>query len=91
MSAAREQQDSPVGWCHSCGTVQLKSEMPESTHEYTDGAVPCCVKCLDEPWGMGVWDKGVHRDGCAWFAAARERVVEWTPDFPCDCPAQAGT
>lgn len=74
-----------VGWCHACGTVQLKRDMPEHAYDHTDAAEPCCVVCLDEPWGLGVWDKGEHGGDCAWVAAARDRTVDWTPTFQCRC------
>jgi hypothetical protein len=47
-----------VGWCHSCGTMQLKSEMPTDFVEWKNDVVPVCLDCGTEPWSTGVWDKG---------------------------------
>lgn len=77
-----------VGWCHQCGTVQLKTEMPAESLPWTDGPEPCCVECRDEPWGLGVWDKGRHLPGCPWHTAGAAREVDWTPAFDCTCAAQ---
>lgn len=78
-----ERQD--VGWCHHCGTMQLKEDMPTKELPWTDRPEPVCFECGDEPWGLGVWRKGTHSPACVWTAAARSRVVEWTPAWACSC------
>lgn len=46
-----------IGWCHSCGTVQMGDEARWLPMAW-DGNRPdwACVTCDDEPWGLGVWD-----------------------------------
>lgn len=75
-----------VGWCHGCGTVQLKSDMPLDYIEWKEATAPVCVECGAEPWSIGVWNKGEHASSCSWVNAAKRRTVDWTPDFPCNCP-----
>lgn len=74
-----------VGWCHGCGTLQLKSEMPTDFVEWAEDMLPVCLDCGAEPWSSGVWDKGAHATSCSWYAAARQREVDWSPAFACTC------
>jgi len=74
-----------VGWCHSCGTLQLKDDMPLNDLPWADGPEPVCIEGDGEPWSLGVWDKGAHTEHCAWVSAARERLVDWAPVFSCNC------
>ncbi|KQY41870.1 hypothetical protein [Cellulomonas sp. Root137] len=76
----------PVGWCHSCGTLQLREEMPTKKLPWTDGPEPVCVNDPGEPWGMGVWPKGEHLPDCPVVELARARDVDWTPTLgTCTC------
>lgn len=75
----------PIGWCHGCGTVQLKSEMPLDYIEWQEDMAPVCVECKAEPWSIGVWNKGEHEASCSWSEAASQRVVDWSPAFACAC------
>ncbi|MBT0995467.1 hypothetical protein KIN34_14365 [Cellulomonas sp. DKR-3] len=75
-----------VGWCHGCGTLQLRDEMPMAWMPWSEKVEPACVSGDGEPWGMGVWDKGEHDAACPTVAIARAREVDWTPVFDeCTC------
>ena len=54
-----------VGWCHNCGTWQLKRDSRWLHPSWSDGAGWCCVVCDDEPWGMGVWPRKAVCAECA--------------------------
>jgi hypothetical protein len=75
-----------VGWCHSCEIWQrgrharwLPMPWDGNRHDWS------CVRCEDEPWGLGVWTCGCSRhegdsedlehgiDSCQW--------EEWHPTF----------
>jgi len=85
------QSPEPVGWCHQCGTIQLKREMPMESLPWTDGPEPVCVICLDEPWGLGVWPKGDHSSTCPTIQVAKARTEDWSPILAeCDCGGNAG-
>lgn len=74
-----------VGWCHGCGTVQHKSEMPLEYIEWQEDTAPVCLECKAEPWSIGVWDKGEHGPACSWAQAASQRIIDWSPAFACSC------
>ena len=77
-----------VGWCHQCGTIQLKDDMPREWVEWAEAVEPVCVNDDGEPWGLGVWSKGEHLPDCPSVTAARERVVDWSPTLEgCGCLA----
>lgn len=79
-----------VGWCHSCGTIQLRDEMPREWMPWSEAVESACVTGDGEPWGMGVWDRGEHLTDCPAVAAARARIVDWTPVLDgCGCPGLA--
>lgn len=65
-----------VGWCHGCGTLQLRDEMPTVWLEWLERAEPVCVSGDEEPWGVGVWDEGEHNVDCPVVARARARDVD---------------
>jgi hypothetical protein len=47
-----------LGWCHSCCTFQMGDEARLLPMKWNGGKPEwACVKCDDEPWGMGVWDQ----------------------------------
>ena len=78
-----------VGWCHSCGTIQLRDEMPRQWMPWSEQIEPACVTGDGEPWGMGVWDRGEHLVDCLAVTSARARTVDWSPVFGgCGCPGQ---
>ena len=80
-----------VGWCHQCGTVQLKDDMPREWVEWAEDVKPVCVNGDGEPWGPGVWPQGEHAQDCSSVTAARERIVDWSPMLKeCGCPPVAG-
>jgi len=77
-----------VGWCHQCGTVQLKDDMPREWVEWAEAIEPVCVNGDGEPWGVGVWPEGEHAPDCSSVTAARERIVDWSPMLKgCACVA----
>ncbi len=80
-----------VGWCHQCGTLQLREEMPTEWLEWTEAVETVCVNDPGEPWGVGVWDKGEHDAACPSVARARAREVDWSPVLDeCTCGGQRG-
>lgn len=86
MTAQTSDARLAVGWCHQCGTIQLKDEMPTEWLEWTESVEPVCVNDPGEPWGVGVWPKGEHLPGCPTVAVARAREVDWMPSFSeCTC------
>ena len=75
-----------VGWCHQCGTLQLREEMPTEWLPWSQAIEPVCVNDPGEPWGLGVWDEGEHAADCPVVADARNRVVDWSPTLAnCTC------
>lgn len=77
-----------VGWCHGCGTLQLRDDMPMVRMSWSPEPEHTCVAGDGEPWGMGVWDKGDHDPACPTVGLARTRTVDWTPTFAeCTCGA----
>ena len=81
----------PVGWCHGCGTWQLQRDMPVRVPDWMRGesaAEPehVCVSGDEEPWGIGVWPRGVHLAACPTHLGAQTQVVTWSGLFECICP-----
>ena len=75
-----------VGWCHGCGTLQLRDDMPTEWLEWSETIEPVCVNDDGEPWSLGVWEEGEHTRTCPVVARARAREVDWTPTLDdCDC------
>lgn len=70
--------NSPMGWCHQCGTLQLLVEAPSLVVDADFDPIPepCCVECREsEPWCMAVFpvtDEGLR-------ACAIARHVTWNP------------
>src|SRR5665647_1516017 len=80
-----------VGWCHQCGTLQLKDDMPTEWIKWAEAVEPVCVNDPDEPWGLGVWDKGQHLAQCPIVEFARARSVDWQPTLSeCTCGTTHG-
>lgn len=80
-----------IGWCHQCGTLQLREEMPTEWLEWTEAVETVCVNDPGEPWGVGVWDKGEHAPACPSVARARAREVDWSPVLDeCTCGGLRG-
>lgn len=80
-----------VGWCHGCGTLQLRDEMPLDWVEWSGETEPACVSGDGEPWGLGAWNKGEHDAECPVGVNARAREVDWTPTLSeCTCGAVDG-
>lgn len=79
-----------VGWCHGCGVLQLRDEMPTEWLEWTETVESVCVSGDDEPWGVGVWEMGDHGTSCPSAARARAREVDWSPVLDeCNCGGNA--
>jgi hypothetical protein len=73
-----------VGWCHSCGVLQLGAAARWMPLDWDDDAPAwVCARCDDEPWGLGVWPACPH----PWpelVSAARRQDVDWQPLLQCE-------
>jgi hypothetical protein len=84
----------PIGWCHTCGTIQLLQDAPWLRLSWypSAGLQPCCVVCREqEPWYFGVFDilRRTPEDEPHGRYHGERQDVDWQP-FTCppSCPGR---